>query len=197
MRINFKSLKKIFPIIIVTQLWVTMFFSGCSNDIEKVESLLSSDVKYPNQSADSVETFYSDSGVIKLKLKAPKLLAFDNDKEPYVEFPEGLEVYFYNKDMQYESKITAGYAKWKTKQDIWEAREDVVVNNYAEGFTLNTELLIWDQQKEKIYSNKFARVTTKEEVIWGNGFVANQTFTYYKFNKIKGRFPIDEEESEN
>ncbi|MBN2683596.1 MAG: LPS export ABC transporter periplasmic protein LptC [Bacteroidales bacterium] len=177
----------------MTLLGVTLFFVACKNDIEKVDAILGSNVKYPNQSADSIETIYSDSGVVKLKLKAPKLLAFDNEKEPYVEFPEGIDVLFYGKTLEIESRITAGYAKWKTKQNVWEARDDVVVNNYTDSMKLNTELLIWDQQKEKIYSNKFVRITTNQEVIWGNGLEANQNLTQYKILKIKGDLSIDKE----
>jgi len=176
----------------VALLWVTVFFS-CSNDIEKVNALLNADTDYPQQSADSIEILYSDSGIVRLKLEAPKLYKYDDVKEPYAEFPVGLHVSFYDDTLGIESEITAGYAIWKTSVDIWEARDNVIATNTVKGYTLNTELLIWDKQKELLFSPKFVRVTTKEEVIWGDGFEANQNFTWYHIKQIKGRINLDDE----
>lgn len=51
---------------------------------------------------------------------------------------------------------------------------------------LNTEHLIWNERTKKIYSDDFVKITTPDEIIFGNGFEADQDFSRYKIMKIKG-----------
>jgi hypothetical protein len=60
----------------------------------------------------------------------------------------------------------------------------VVINE--KGDKLNTEHLMWDKKKRMIYSNAFVKITTADEVIYGDGLEANESFTKYKITKIKG-----------
>lgn len=177
----------------MTLFGVTLFLYSCTNDIEKVDALLNQDVKYPNQSADSIEILYSDSGKVQLLLEAPSLYRYENQKEPYAEFAEGIFVSFYDDTMGVESTITSEYAIWYLNEDKWEARNDVVVINNVDGYQLNTEHLVWDQKKEILYTNKFVRVTTAEEIIMAEGFKSNQQFTEYSFVKIKGKIKLEDE----
>ena len=52
--------------------------------------------------------------------------------------------------------------------------------------TLNTEMLVWDELKKKIYSNKAVRIKKKDETIYGDGFESNEDFTQYKIFHITG-----------
>jgi hypothetical protein len=51
--------------------------------------------------------------------------------------------------------------------------------------------LFWDEKKELIYTNKFVKITTENEVIWGEGLEANQEFTDWKIKNVKGTIYID------
>jgi hypothetical protein len=62
---------------------------------------------------------------------------------------------------------------------------------------LNAEELIWDQNKKKIYSDKFVKVTTEDEIMFGNGFESNEDFSEYKVKKLTGQLKIDKDEIEN
>ena len=65
----------------------------------------------------------------------------------------------------------------------------VVVNEKGE--QLNTEHLVWDEKQEKLLSDEFVKITTKDEIIFGNGFEANQDFSKYRIFKIKGTISIN------
>ena len=58
---------------------------------------------------------------------------------------------------------------------------------------LNTEHLIWLQKEEKIYTEEFVKITTPDEIIYGDGLEANQQFTKYRIKNIKGTIAVDED----
>ena len=68
--------------------------------------------------------------------------------------------------------------------------ENVIVTN-EKGDKLNTEHLIWDEKKQKLLSNEDVKITTKDEIIFGKGFEANEDFTKYKIFNIKGTISIN------
>jgi LPS export ABC transporter protein LptC len=72
-----------------------------------------------------------------------------------------------------------------------EIRYNVEVIN-EKGEKLNTERLVWDEQKKKITSNAFVKITTAKEVITGNGLEANQDFTKYEIKNIIATIRLDD-----
>jgi LPS export ABC transporter protein LptC len=140
----------------------------------------------PSESAKDMELLYSDSGEIKVRLTTPILnryLAGPNNS--IIVFSKGLHLRFYDDSMKVESELTCKYAIKRDKENTMMAQNDVVVIN-NKGEKLNTEELIWDQAKKRIYSDKFVKITTKNEIIFGDGFESNESFTKYKLKKIKG-----------
>jgi len=170
--------------------FLIFLYSSCENDIAKV-NLITAVNKLPSESGKNVEVIYSDSARVKIKLTAPVLNRFEGNN-PYSEFPKGLVVLFYDETLNVKSKLTANYAIRYERENRMEAKNDVVVIN-AKGEKLNTEHLIWDEKKQIIYSKEFVKITTADEIIMGEGFEANQTFTKYKINKIKGTINLKDE----
>lgn len=168
---------------------ITLFFS-CKNDVQQINSL--TDIQnFPNQSAKNIEIIYSDSARVKMKIIAPELNRYTNTKEPYIDFPSGITVYFYTVDQKIESSLTANKAIYYEIPDKWEASNDVVVVN-KEGEILNTELIIWDRKKEMLYSDKFVKITRKDEIWYGKGFEANENFTNYTILEPSGEINLDQ-----
>src|SRR4030095_13576803 len=92
---------------------------------------------------------------------------------------------FFDEKMEEESQLTAGFGVSYDNSDEMIARNNVeAVNVY--GDKLNTEELIWNQKSEKIHSDKFVKITTKDEIIFGDGFESNQNLTNYTIKKIRG-----------
>ena len=160
-----------------------MLFS-CENDIKTINSI--SDIKnFPSQSAKNIEILYSDSAIVKIKIIASEMSRYTNTDEPYIEFSKGIEAIFYSTDKNVESRMTANYAIFYENKDIWEAREDVVVVNKKSEY-INTEQLIWDRKKAIFYSDKFVKITSNDEIIYGEGFDADQNFVNYTIHKTRG-----------
>lgn len=171
------------------------FFSSfllcsCENDIEKIK-VITSQKKIPVESGKDIEILYSDSAILQVKIITPQLDRYIS-KDSYIELPKGLRVFFFDDSLRIESELTAGYAIRYERKKIMEARNNVEVIN-VKGERLNTEHLIWDEQKAKIYSNEFVKITTSSQIIYGNGFESNQNFTKYKIFKIKGIININKD----
>jgi LPS export ABC transporter protein LptC len=165
-------------------------FISCENDLEKVK-LYSKGKIIPQESAKNIKILYSDSARVQVEITAPELNHFETEN-PYIEMPVGFNAVFFNDEMGVKSKLDAGYGIRYERDQRMEARKNVNVLN-EKGERLNTEHLVWDERKQKLYSKEFVKITTKDEVIFGNGFEANQDFSKYKIFNIKGTISINKE----
>ncbi len=165
---------------------LTLWF-GCENDIEKIK-LITQKSKTPSETGKTAEILYSDSARVRVQINAKRMDHYTTEN-PYLEMPEGVSVLFFDDSMHIKSRLTAHYAIHLEKERKMEARKNVVVIN-EKGEQLNTEHLIWDEATAKIYSDEFVKITTQKEIIYGQGFESNQTFSRYKINKIKGNIQI-------
>lgn len=168
-----------------------LFFASCENDLDKVTQITARNTD-PVEQGKNIEILYSDSAKIRVKVNAPELKRFVLPK-PVVEMPAGVKVEFYDDSLHVTSTLTSKYAIRKDREQIMEAKNDVVVVN-TKGEKLNTEHLIWDEKTRKIYSHEFVKITTADEIIMGNGFESNEDFTKYKIFDIKGIITINKNE---
>jgi LPS export ABC transporter protein LptC len=161
--------------------------SACENDKTEIARITVKN-NSPTEEISGLETLYSDSGIVKVKVTASVLKKILLPK-PITELPKGLLLEFYNDSLRVISKLSAHYAIHYEQEHRWEAMNDVVVVN-QKGDQLNTEKMIWDERKQKIYSDQFVKIATKEEIIYGNGFESNQDFSSYRIFNVKGRITV-------
>lgn len=178
---------------IATFFGVAMLFIACqNNNINRIAAFLHPP-DAPVVVADTFIMLYSDSAIMRFRLETPKLLVFNNDEEPYQEFPEGFLIEKFDANMKITSSIKANYGKYFEKKELWEARHNVVALTES-GDSLITEALFWDEMKNLIYSDIFVKVIRKDEILTGIGFEADLQMSYWKFNKPQGHFYIEMEE---
>lgn len=170
-----------------------LFLWSCSNDPKQVAKMAHMD-KIPMEVQKNFLLTYSDSSFLRMKLRAPLAERYPLAEEPYLEFNEGITVTFYNNQGQEDSRLVADYAVQYIEKHLWLAQGNVVVNNRNSGEQLNTEELYWDEKSETIYSDKFVKITTAEEIIMGEGFEADQGFTQYELSKVTGTIILDEDD---
>jgi len=166
------------------------FLFACENDIEEINLITNTD-SLPIQSVVNSEIIFSDSSILKMKIISPKIERYDNKVDPYLEFPEGLEVIFYNRLKEEISSLRAKYAIYLERIDLWQAREDVVVVNIS-GDTIKTEQLFWNKRKKITYSDKHVEIIRQDEVIFGEGFIADENFDNWTIRKTKAILDLNE-----
>lgn len=165
--------------------------ASCVNEKAEVDKVTQDDA-LPVESTYDSEIYYSENAEMKIKAFAPEMHRYLGENA-YNEMPKGVEVIFYDSVSTESSRLTANYAIDKQTEFIMEAKNDVVIVN-SEGEKLNTEHLIWDRKAQRIYSEVFVTITTEDEIIMGEGFESNETFTKYKILKPKGTISQDDEE---
>ena len=165
------------------------FISACAPDIEKVNQL-SVNPESVAEAGRGVEMLYSENGILKARIEAPMMLSHQQE-EPHTEFPEGVKLFFFNEKMDTTSTMTADYGKYYTQKEEMNVRDNVVIVN-DKGEMLNSEELIWRRKEKKIHSDKYVRITTPEEIIYGTGFEANEDFSDYTIKKISGVIKVEE-----
>ncbi len=174
---------------------IAIFFltTACTNQISEVQELTQT-ADFPLRVQYNVHYEYSDSALKKLDITAPEAADYSDKEPPYLEFPKGIHVTFFDKHGVEEAFLKANYAKHLPRENKWLARGNVVViNNKNE--ELNSEELIWDERKAMIYSEKFVKIITPENTMTGKGFEADQSFSSYRIFNPTGTIDIDEDEN--
>lgn len=152
----------------------TAFLSACHADTSQI-----ADLHLPEDTATvavfNSELVYTEQGRMKIKVYAPVTHRYQYADEPYTQFDEGIELITYNDAQQVESKITAKYAQYIDKQEVWLARHNVVAQNYK-GEVLYTEELYWDQKKRIIYTDVNVHIKTANGHVFGRGLISDDAF---------------------
>jgi LPS export ABC transporter protein LptC len=167
--------------------------SSCKNSLEEAK-LIVSRANVRIEKGKDVVIKYSDAGVVRIQASGPTVTRYNTEK-PYLEFSDGIEILFFNAEHNIESTLTAKYATAIENSKSMTARDSVVVVN-NKGEVLNTDELIWDEEKKIIYSNSFVKITTPDEIIYGKGMTANENFTDYTIKHITGKIKVKTSELE-
>ena len=167
--------------------------ASCSNSLEEAK-LIVSRANVNIEKGKNVQINYSDNGVVRIQASGKTVTRYNTEK-PYLEFSDGIQILFFDQNHQIESKLTARYATAIENSKSMTARDSVVVIN-NKGEQLNTDELIWDEDKKTIYSNSFVKITTADEIIYGNGMVANENFSDYTIKHITGKIKVKTSELE-
>jgi LPS export ABC transporter protein LptC len=169
------------------------FFFSCQNkNIEQIKAF-SHPPGSPEVVAENLDLHYSDSTIIRFRLQCAKLLIFQDEEEPYKEFPNGFKIEQFDRNKKITSSIEASYGKYFEKKELWEAKQNVVAVT-QNGDTLKTELLYWDEKKEIIYSDQFIKIIRKDKIMTGIGFESDMQMKKWKILKPRGPITIEVDE---
>jgi len=188
-KINFSRYKIIIAALALTG--TSMFISCRKNDLSQVNNLTKTD-SLPTQVIYNLTTIYNDSSIVQLIIHAPLVKNYAENEEPLMVFPEGIDVEFFNRQGKIESTLRARYAIYYEHKDLWEARDSVTAIN-IQNERLDAEQLYWDISTKRIYSDRSVKITTEDEIIYGEGFESDQAFNDWQINHVKGTVYINRE----
>lgn len=173
---------------------LALMLTGCENDIERI-NLLTGDAETPTLKGSNIEVIYSDSAKVQVQILAPSYQQFSNIERPYMEFPDGMEVYFYDDSMKIESEIRADYTIYYSEERFWHATGNVVARRLDNGDALHTEELFWDEAKELIYSDTYTRIQNEDGIFYGKrGFESHQNLSNWQLKGTSGTVNVPNEE---
>lgn len=156
----------------------------------KEKSELSVIVEYegPITTLEGAEILHSDSAILTARVKTQKILQFENGDQ---EMPMGLHITFYDDLGNPNATLRSDYAFKDEEKNLWKATGAVELNNIKTGEKLNTEELFWDPPGEKIFTEKFVRIESEDQILLGEGLTADQDFSSYKLDKLTGEIVFD------
>lgn len=173
----------------VMALFVAITLFACESNYQNVRNLTISDGG-PIAEGKNINFKYTDSGALVINLMAPKLLDYANLKFSYKEFPEGIEVHFWNEKGE-KSTVTADYAIQYDETELVDLRKNVVIFT-SDSIKLNAQQLYWNQKSEWVFTDQPYKITFKDgSYNEGAQFDGNQDFTVFLSRRNQGVQLID------
>ena len=109
---------------IVTLLGVTMLFS-CEGNLQEVRAF-NMEEDAPQAIAEGINLKFTDSGRLVATLKSPKMLDYSNKSFPYREFPDGVDVEFFDEEDR-SNHVTADYGIVYEKTNLIDLQGNVKI----------------------------------------------------------------------
>ncbi|MCM1151801.1 MAG: LPS export ABC transporter periplasmic protein LptC [Alistipes sp.] len=144
--------------------------------------------------SENLSIVNSQNGRRSYHFVTPLMEGYSQAREPYREFRKGVKITTYKDDSlsSVDAVLTANYAIYYEKRELWEAKGDVVVEK-SDGKTLYTQQLFWNARTKKIYSNVDSKIVQSggTDVFIGEGFESDEEFHDWRFRRMKGRMEVD------
>lgn len=168
-----------------------VLFPACSGKDKKLAEAISENDTLPSMKSLGVTTLISDSGITRYKVIAEEWLIYDKKNPPYWAFEKGVYLEKFDTLFRIDASIKADTAYYYEKKKIWELKGHVQILSQR-GDKFQTDLLFWDEKKEKVYSDKFIQIEQEDKVIKGYGFESNQDLTEYEIKNTTGIFTVED-----
>lgn len=141
--------------------------------------------------AETMRLVYTDSSATKAVLTAPINKDFTNQKFPFSEFPDGLTVVFYDKEMN-PTKVNSDYGILYNRTQIIDLQGNVVIETH-DGAVLKTSQLYWDPDQEWLFTEKNFTFTSDDYDINAVRLDASRNFTVFRTGALNGTIAVDDE----
>jgi len=174
--------------------WAVVMLLLCPSCTEKKRPLAAAILQrdsLPVMKTLEVSTLISDSGITRYRITTKEWTIFDRKNPPYWSFEKGLLLEKFDSTYHVDASIKADTAYYFSDKKLWELKGHVLIKNIR-GDKFNTEQLFWDQNLQKVYSDKFIRIEKSDRIITGHGFESNQQMTIYTIHKTAGSIPIED-----
>ncbi len=133
-----------------------------------------------------------DSGKITTKLISPLLYDYSNrEKHPYSEFPKGIHITKIDKNKD-SITVDGDYAISYTITEIAEIKNNVVITNHANQYTLKTEQIYWDQKLHYFVTEKPFVLITPSDTLYGEGFESKEDLRQWHIKNNSGVLTVSE-----
>ena len=182
-----------FKSVVVLFMAITLF--ACEGNYQNVKNFNLSDGA-PMAIGKNINFKYTDSGKLVTNLLADKLLDFSNLEFPYKEFPEGIEVHFWDTEEK-ENIVTADYGIQYDQTGLIDLRDNVVVIT-SDSVVLKSDQLYWDQKNSWVFTDQPYRINFKDgSYNEGESFDSNQDFTIFFSRRNQGVQLIDNNKTDD
>ena len=169
--------------------FIFIFLLSCEDNFQEIQNINSKNI-LPIGITENLKLIYTDSAKVKAILYSNLNKDFTNQSFPYSEFPDGVKITFYDKDLN-ETIVTSDYAITYNKTNIVNLIGNVVINNF-DGSELKTNQLYWDPEQEWLFTEeKFSFKNIDYDII-ASRLDANRSFTIFNTGKLDGKVLVED-----
>lgn len=169
-----------------------LLFSACSGRHKDLGNAITERDSLPVMDTKGVMTLISDSGVTRYRINTEEWLVFDRKNPPYWAFEKGIYLEKFDSIFNVDASIQADTAYYYEKQKLWKLMSNVHIQN-LKGEKFDTDLLYWDQNKHRVYSDQRIRIEQPDQIIYAIGFESDEQLNKYTFFKPEGEFYVDDD----
>jgi LPS export ABC transporter protein LptC len=177
-------------IITISVIVFSLSLSGCTNKMKDVHRF--DPLNSPMQVIKDSEIIQSKTGNVQLFLKAPIMNIYDGE-DARTEYPEGVFIKFFAEDGSLSTTLSSKYAISYDAKKIMEARNNVIIIDYASGDTTYMESVVWDKNTKKIYSDDPIKSVNGSRITYGDGFESDESFKNPQIYRQRGTLQWNEE----
>jgi len=165
-----------------------LFIIACKDDIDQKPVIKK---ERPIQVIKFADIFRSQDGNVEVEIKAPLINNYDG-KNARMEFPKGVNAWFFNSDLTVKSTLSAKFAvNYQNNSKVY-LRDSIVIINYNNKDTIYCQELIWEKSLKRIFSNKQVKRVSESGIAWGEGFESNETMDSIRIKNPRGTQYIKE-----
>ena len=163
---------------------------SCETKPEAVER--KNDPNMMTEYSENLSIVMSQNGRRSYFFETPLLEGYTLGAEPYREFRKGIKITTYQDDSlsRVDMVLTANYAIYYEKRELWEAKGDVVGRKF-DGKQLYTQQLFWDARTQKVYSNVDTKLVQGNNISVGESFEATEDLSDWRFRYQKSRVEVE------
>lgn len=162
---------------------------ACKNDLDQLAQV-DMDAAAPDRVTTGAEYFYSDSGIVRNRLRAGKVEEYMAEERQRTVMSDGVELVFFDPGGGQGSVLTAREGLIKPRTNRMEVRDNVVFTN-TRGERLETEHLVWSQDSDRVWTDQPVKIIRAQDILYGQGLDANEDFSRYTIRKLTGTLYVD------
>ena len=171
------------------RIFIFIFLLSCEDNFQEIQNINSKNI-LPIGITENLKLIYTDSAKVKAILYSNLNKDFTNQSFPYSEFPDGVKITFYDKDLN-ETIVTSDYAITYNKTNIVNLIGNVVINNF-DGSELKTKQLYWDPEQEWLFTEEKFSFKNIDYDIVASRLDANRSFTIFNTGKLDGKVLVED-----
>ena len=162
---------------------------SCKNDLNSIIDIN----KFSKTPAAITENFvlkYTDSALTRAILDSPLNIDYTNQKFPYSEFPDGLNIKFYENEGD-STNISADYGIVYYKTKMVSLVGSVTIES-SDGNKIKSSQIYWDPELEWLFTEENIVFSSDEYDINAKMLDADRSFKLLKTGQLNGNFLFDD-----
>lgn len=164
---------------------IPFLFASCGDNSQSGVTIDYESGSIPTVRTDSVSALIYDSGIVKYKVITQKWDIYEQTKDKYSHFPEGLYLEQLDSTFAVVMSVKADTAWNFSSKKIWKLKGNVFIENRERQLTYESDEFYWDEQRKKIYSDSLVKIHEPGQLtLYGTRFTADDRLEEVSFIKV-------------